>query len=1088
MDYLPPGEELKRDVSIELAACDLEFRLKNGEPARVEAYLSCFPWLKDDKEAVEQLVRHELHIRSRRESDFNMGEIQSRFPSLNLADETDDSRSGERVQPESRYRLDRTLEEGGLGKVWLADDLALGRTVALKEIKQKFVDDPQSRHRFEQEARVTARLQHPGIVPIFSAGCRENGEPFYTMQLVDGVTLAAAIEQSRTDSDSNGTAAAWSLRQLIRRLITVCETIQYAHENGVRHRDIKPANIMLGRFGETFVIDWGLAKVVDQQDIEGTAVDLARQDEIDTVAGTVMGSLPYTSPEQAMGETEECDHRSDIYSLGATLYSILTGKTPPVRDTSEALKENTARRELRIDASVPEPLKSICRKAASRRPEMRYQSARELGNDLQSFLDYDTVLGHRESALERLARMVRRYSTSFVAALVVFILATAISTVAYMLIAKQRNKAVASAAEATFANDESRNFQEMMKDIFLEAGPTKGGKETKLVDVLVLAGEKTLENQELTSRTKAKFLDRLSQSLRSLSLMDDAVAQRSALELRLDDTGESAETARTLAVLGQLEHESSRFRSAVEYLEEAKQQFEALELNDQALRGFIKLYMGKALCDLGDTDDGIRVLEECVEELVDTSGGITRARYFAALQGLAKANFESGRYARAIDICERGLVELANASSDLPRLEFHNILGHVFFEQSNYVDASTSYGTALAMARRLFPAESHSTLSLRMSYGASLALSGDKEGVKLLEELILEFPDTTFAANAAQNNGRYYLVAHQHEKALGYFRESLDASEKFFGVDHTVVTSIRHFVAECLRNMERMKEAAKYYEENYEYRKALYPNDHRRLINSRHHHAACLAKIGRLDEAIVLLRKNYMPHVDRNLTSFVSTRCLIWSLHAASNAEEVDQLLAAELAHATRTGDTTAVRMIQRQAACIHNLRGEYESADEIVGELMVAAGGLEKEKLVMLQLESAVGLEEWQRAEGIWESLKKLWDVKADDNQTVRGLALLPVGILLLETDRETEGVRFVELAYSNFLEDAEKATLLPCDYDYLTRSAKVLVEHFESVKEKELLAKWRKNLANAVQMQDAILQRIDANPIPTHNSSIQE
>jgi eukaryotic-like serine/threonine-protein kinase len=296
----------------------------------------------------------------------------------------------------TRYRLLERVARGGMGVVYAAEDEKLERRVALKVLDVPGTDGDLA-NRLMREARVLARLEHPGIVPVHDVGTLADGRVFYTMKFVEGQRLDRFIEGVE------------SVQDRLRLFLRICEAVAFAHARGVLHRDLKPANIMVGLFGEVLVMDWGLAKILRGEkaradtstDPEATALEKPKQpgEESDSTKssvitgyGTVMGTPGYMSPEQARGEVEVLDARSDIFSLGALLRFILTQKTP-------------AGFTPRLDRS----LEAICAKATAEQRDSRYSAVQDLGQDVSRYVDGLAVGAHRESVFEKVARFYRRY-------------------------------------------------------------------------------------------------------------------------------------------------------------------------------------------------------------------------------------------------------------------------------------------------------------------------------------------------------------------------------------------------------------------------------------------------------------------------------------------------------------------------------------------------------------------------------------------------------------------------------------------------------------------------------------------------------
>lgn len=258
----------------------------------------------------------------------------------------------------TRYELLGKIGCGGMGTVYAGRDKQLDRRVALKVLNILDVGG-QAAERMAEEARVLARLEHPGIVPVHDLGTLPDGRIFYAMKLVDGTRLDAYAKTCAI------------LNERLRLFARICETVAFAHAHAIIHRDLKPENIMVAHFGEVLVLDWGVAKIAGSH----------------TATGTAIGTPGYMAPEQASGVTDQVDARSDVFSLGITL---------------EALVANLP---------VPKRLQAIWRKAAASDRSARYATALELSADVERFMAGEPVLAYRESALERLGRLAARHQT-----------------------------------------------------------------------------------------------------------------------------------------------------------------------------------------------------------------------------------------------------------------------------------------------------------------------------------------------------------------------------------------------------------------------------------------------------------------------------------------------------------------------------------------------------------------------------------------------------------------------------------------------------------------------------------------------------
>ncbi len=439
------------------ACVELDRLLRAGEPCRVEELFAAYPELIENTEYALELVYREFDTRRElgqrlapvdwyarfpqwRDRLRRLFEVDEMFDSVNRADRpfVDTALpSPEMTETESEFKTGRSknlellgeVGRGGMGVIFRARDLSLGRDLAVKVLRPEHRNDMEVRRRFVEEAQIGGQLQHPGVVPVHEFGSLPDGRPFFTMKLIQGQTLAELLQQRADPADCRP--------RFLKIFEQVCETVAYAHSRAVIHRDLKPANIMVGAFGEVQVMDWGLAKVIARDN--DTVQDNKSSDTIRTVrvngdgasqAGAVMGTLAYMSPEQARGEVNRLDERCDVFGLAAILCEILTGMPPFTTRASEIDQLANAHTRLACSNADAELIR-LARRCLAFEREDRPRNAGEMTATLRDYLQSvdarlrQAELARAEAQAKAMEERKRRRLTAWLAASVLALVVVA---------------------------------------------------------------------------------------------------------------------------------------------------------------------------------------------------------------------------------------------------------------------------------------------------------------------------------------------------------------------------------------------------------------------------------------------------------------------------------------------------------------------------------------------------------------------------------------------------------------------------------------------------------------------------------------
>jgi serine/threonine protein kinase/tetratricopeptide (TPR) repeat protein len=800
-----------------------------------------------------------------------------------VADAASEDPNATRVDPvgparsaDQRFRILRPHAQGGLGKVSVALDEELHREVALKEIQERHADDPNSRWRFLLEAEVTGRLEHPGIVPVYGLGAYADGRPFYAMRLIKGDSLREAIDRfHKADVPGRDPGErTLGLRELLGRFIDVCNAVAYAHSRGVLHRDIKPANIMLGKYGETLVLDWGLAKPVGHKEqttaTEEPTLRPSGSGSAETVAGEAVGTPQYMSPEQAAGRLDLLGPASDVYSLGATLYSLLTGQSPFTDGDIGAVIQKVQRGEFplprQVKRSVPPALEAICLKAMALRSEDRYGSPRTLADDIEHWLADEPVAAHQEPLQARLRRWGRRHRTLVITGAVMVVTAVAALSAGLVLLKKQA-EVVQERNAAQRARDRAAAISKFYEDYVLSAGRSKGwaswtGKDVTLKEILDRATPKIDEAFAGQPELEAAVRDTLGMTYWYLGLFNSANPHlERAYAIRLESQGpDHPDTLASLHNLARQRWRQGRLDEAVAKCRQALEGRRRVFGPEHEVTLWSQLNLGIFLSQqshLGEAQSLLRRAIECSKRTL----GPDHHHTLYAQSYLACLLEQQGKLDEADRLCLQTLRAQQRAfGKEHPNtLLTQSNLARVRGARGDLNEAEKLYRRTLDAQLRVFGPEYPSTLLTKNGLAKTL---GDRGKLEEAEELCRrtvairrrvsgpEHPDTLRSERTLAN----LLKKQGHpEAAEKLFREVLGVQRKTLTPNHLDIASTLADLGWHLTDNGRSAEAEQPLRESLEIREKNLAPDSWLIASARCLLGSCLVRQRKFAEAESLL-------------------------------------------------------------------------------------------------------------------------------------------------------------------------------------------------------------------------------------------
>jgi eukaryotic-like serine/threonine-protein kinase len=758
-----------------------------------------------------------------------------------------------------RFRVLRPHARGGLGVVFVAVDNELHREVALKQILEKHADDPVSRQRFVAEAEITGGLEHPGVVPVYGLGTDAGGRPYYAMRFIKGDSLKEAIGRFHKDAAllKDPGRRSLELRKLLRRFLDVCNAIDYAHSRGVIHRDLKPANIIVGKHGETLVVDWGLAKAMGRADpsVGEQTIAPSSGGSSETLPGSALGTPAYMSPEQARGDLDGLGPRSDVYSLGASLYCLLTGKPPfegnDIAVILHAVQEGQFQRPSQHDPTLEKALEAVCLKAMASEPPDRYPTAKAMADDLERWMADEPVTAWCEPLAGRARRWSRRNRTAVTAAAVALV-AGVVGLSAVLAVQTRANAELTRSHAAvqarydlavdaikTFHTGVSEDFllkQDQFKDVrdrlLKSASDFYGklgallGKESDLASRRAL-WQANYEVAELTGNV-GKPEDALTAHRQVVTAREALTAEFPAdSEIKADVGRSLTAIALLLEITGRTEEAEAAYRKAETLLAEVAPTT-AEGVTVRAVLANCRSRLGWLLHTMGREDQALavfRLARADQEALATTAMATAESRRDLALTISRVANLlaESGKSSEAEAEFRKSLAIQQMLADDNPRVSdfrsqlamSHNKLANLLSRTGKLSEAVAEYRKALTIQQKLAddnPAvtefrsrlsSSHQRIAWVLSNTGKIseAEAEYRKALALYQELADDNPAVTEFSNGVAwthvDLGRLLSGTGKSSEAEAEYRKALALRQKVAD-DHFAIPKFQRELADSL--------------------------------------------------------------------------------------------------------------------------------------------------------------------------------------------------------------------------------------------------------------------------------------------------
>jgi tRNA A-37 threonylcarbamoyl transferase component Bud32 len=785
------------------------------------------------------------------------------------------------------YELIDEIGKGGMGVVYRARDVALDRHVAIKLLSERYPPDSLSAQRFLSEARITGQLQHPGIPAVHKVGTLADGRPFLAMKLIKGNTLEAILKQrthprpSKTPGVPHNSTGV-DRGRLLAIFEAVCQAVGYAHAHRVIHRDLKPANVMVGAFGEVQVMDWGLAKVLAEgtpvtpdalaadQTRAWTEIHSTPEDGSHTQVGSLVGTPAFIPPEQALGEIEKVNERSDVFGLGALLAVILTGNPPYVGETSESVRVQAVRGKLedcfaRLDASGAEPdLVALCKTCLAFEPADRPADGGAVAAAVAGFwaaaderarraeLERVRVEGEQATAAAQALELRKRRRLALGAA-AVLVLAALGGLGAVLAVQRQanaeltaKNDALDQERQRALANEQKAHEAAAAEKTAKETAQTRESETRAVLDFVenrVFAAARP-KNQEGGMGYDVKLADALKAAL---PFIKSGFRERPLIEARLRTT-----LGRSFYYLGSAE-------IAADQLQRARSLYTAALGPDHPDTLMSMNYLASSYAALGRLGEALKLDEETLA-LRKAKLGPDHPDTLKSMNSLAASYHDLGRHVEALKLFEETLMlRKAKLGPDHPEtLRSMGNLAEAYFDLGRHAEALKLREETLALQQAKLGPDHLDTLHTMNNLAADYAAAGrHAEALKLHQGILPlrraklgpDHRDTLVSMNYLADS---YAALGNHAEALKLNEQTLALRKAKLGPDHPDTLRSMGTLAETCAALGRNAEALKLREETLALRKTKLGPDHPDTLEAMHALAKSYTAAGRHAEAVKL--------------------------------------------------------------------------------------------------------------------------------------------------------------------------------------------------------------------------------------------